>query len=448
MSTTLILAAALLQGQAPAGQAEVRKAEQLAERSASLVAQDPAAALAAAREGLALTGEFVPTVFVGAGRKGEVVEDEFQAAREAYRRHRAVLYEAVGRALAASGQARPASRYLRRSFLLDPQTPRGLALAAAQIALGQGREALATMQTAISGLVSLTPEAVRLVEQSADAAGLPSAQAEIDRGRLVATLRSTVEVREGQLVLPRGTRLSTIPVFRLEDEPVNLIYVAEASCRSCSADLQSLRRLVPEGIRVLILPEVADQDAAVRQVLSLYRHPWPLLLGRDLASELGLEARQAMAVARGGWTAAVLRAPFGPELTRALETLALIDVRESVPRARWNRQPVDRSPPRPPPGLLEEGLAPGEDEPAPPEFAEALAAYREGRFAVAQKAFDALEARGDGWLLPPEARLNRALCLAGRGQRDAARRILLGTGDSRFEEDVDRILELVAAPRR
>ena len=36
------------------------------------------------------TAEFVPTDFVTAGRKGEVVEDEFQAAREAYGRHRAL----------------------------------------------------------------------------------------------------------------------------------------------------------------------------------------------------------------------------------------------------------------------------------------------------------------------------------------------------------------------
>jgi hypothetical protein len=34
------------------------------------------------------------------------------------------------------------------------------------------------------------------------------------------------------------------------------------------------------------------------------------------------------------------------------------------------------------------------------------------------------------------------------GQRDAARRILLGTGDSRFEEAIDRLLEAVAGGAR
>jgi hypothetical protein len=33
------------------------------------------------------------------------------------------------------------------------------------------------------------------------------------------------------------------------------------------------------------------------------------------------------------------------------------------------------------------------------------------------------------------------------GRRDEARRILLRTGDSRFEKDVDRLLELVARRR-
>ena len=59
-----------------------------------------------------------------------------------------------------------------------------------------------------------------------------------------------------------------------------------------------------------------------------------------------------------------------------------------------------------------------------------------------------LEDRGDGWLLPPEARLNRALCLAGTGNHREARRILLRTGDSRFEDAIDSTLEREAPPGR
>jgi tetratricopeptide (TPR) repeat protein len=449
MSGALVLVLVLLpvQGDAPGGGTPTAVAERLAEQALAMAPQDPAGALARARKGLALTSEFVPTAFVDAGRKGEVVEDAFQAAREAYRRHRALLYEAVGTALARQGDARAASRYLRRSLLLDPQPRRGLALARTEIALGRGREAFATVRRAISGLAALPPEAVGLIDQAADIAGLPSAQAEIDRGRLEAALGDEVALREGPVVLPPDVKLSTTPVFHLEDAPVNLIYVSEASCRHCSADLTDLKRLVPQGVRVLMLPEVEDQDVALRQVLSLYRYPWPVLLGGAVAEHLDLHGRQVLIVARGGWTGATLAAPFGPGLTTALAAVQRTDVRETVPRARWNRRPVDRSPLPAPPGLLDEGLAPGEDEPLPPAFEAAVAAYRAGRYVEARKAFDGLAALGDGWLLPPEARLDRALCLAAVGQRDAARRLLLRTGDSRFEKDVDRLLERVAGRR-
>jgi hypothetical protein len=40
------------------------------------------------------------------------------------------------------------------------------------------------------------------------------------------------------------------------------------------------------------------------------------------------------------------------------------------------------------------------------------------------------------------------LCLARAGQRDAARKILLRTGDSRFEDGIDKLLEAVAGGAR
>jgi hypothetical protein len=150
-------------------------------------------------------------------------------------------------------------------------------------------------------------------------------------------------------------------------------------------------------------------------------------------------------VARGGFTLAVLKGPLGADLGTALAALQRSDVTETVPRASWNRRPVDRSPLPPPPGRLPEGLAPGEDEPFPPEFAAAVEAYRAGRHQEALASIEAVAAKGDGWLLPPEARLDRALCLAGLGRRDEARRILLRTGDSRFEDAIDALLEAVAA---
>jgi hypothetical protein len=333
-------------------------------------------------------------------------------------------------------------------FLLDPTPDRGLALARSLNDLGRGREAIETVQRAIAGLAGLKPEAAEVIARAADVAGLPSAQAEIDRGRLAATLGKAVALREGPLEIPAGARLSTSPVFRLDEAALNVFYASEASCRSCSADLDALARQVPKDVRVIAVPPGDDQDAALRQVIGLYKRPWPLLLGKDLAARLGLKPRSLLLVARGGWTQAVLTAPFGPEVGSALAALRRVDVQETVPLPSWNRRPVDRSPLPPPPALLADGLAPGEDEPFPPEFTAAAEAYRAGRAVEARKAFDALEAKGDGWLLPPEARLNRALCLARAGERDAARKILLRTGDSRFEEAIDRLLEAVAGGAR
>jgi len=451
MGTTLALALAVAlapQAPPPAGRTKIAEAERLASEAIQLAPRDPVAALGKARRALAATAEFVPTDYVAAGRKGEVVEDEFQAARDAYRRHRAGLYEAVGTVLARQGNALAASRYQRRTFLLEPTPDRGLALARSLNDLGRGREALDTVQRAIAGLTGLKPEAAEVIARAADVAGLPSAQAEIDRGRLQATLGKAVVLREGPFEIPQGARLSTSPVFRLEEAAITVFYASEASCRSCSADLEALARQVPPDVRVVTVPPGDDQDAALRQVLGLYKRPWPLLLGRDLAARLGLKPRSLLIVAREGWTQAVLAAPFGPEIGTALAALQRVDVRETVPRPSWNHRPVDRSPIPPPPGLRPDGLAPGEDEPAPPEFVAAAEAYGAGRAAEAQKAFDALEAKGDGWLLPPEARLDRALCLARAGQRDAARRILLRTGDSRFEDAIDRLLEAVAGGAR
>ena len=429
----------------PSGRATTDAAERLADEALALVSTDPAGAVERARKAVAATAEFEPTVYVTMGRKGEVVEDEFQAARDGFRQHRAHVYEALGRGLAAQGQPLPASRYLRRAFLLDPTPARGVALAGALNDLGRGREALDTVQRAIGGLVGLKPEAAQAISRAADVAGLPSAQAEIDRGRLKAQLGEKVTLRDGPLELPPGAHLSNAPTFHFEDAPLTIVYAAEASCRSCSADLDEIARQLPKDARIVALAAGDDQDQALRQVLALYRRPWPLLVGRDVAKQLALPQRSVLLVARAGFTVAVLTPPFGAELGTALAALQRNDVPETVPRPSWNRRPVDRSPLPPQPGLLPEGFAPGEDEPLPPEFVAAVEAYRGGRPQDALAAIEALAARSDGWLLPPEARLDRALCLAGLGRRDEARRILLRTGDSRFEDAIDKLLEAVAA---
>lgn len=437
-----ILPALVLAAVTPAAEAE-----RLAAAAVRMASTQPQAALAQARKALGLTAEFEPTAYVKAGRKGEVVEDEYLAAREEYRRHRARLYEAVGETLRRQGQAVAAGRYLGRAVVLAQDLGATLGLARALLVQGKGRAALDALERAYGG-AGATPEVVALVAQAADAARVPSAQAEIDRARLARLPSGAVPYRDGPFTLPPGVRLSTNPVFRLEEAPITLIYVAEVSCRHCSADLEELKRGAPKDVRVLTLPEEQDRDAALRQVLGLYRFGWPLLLGKGLPALLKLESRSVLIIGREGWAGAVVKAPFGPSLAAALAVFAQNDVAETRPRREWNQRPVERRPPPPPPGLLVEGLAPGEDQPPPAEFTAAVEAFRAGRKAEALRRFEALEAKGDGWLLPPEARLNRALCLAGLGRREEARRMLLRTGDSRFQDAVDRALEAVGTPGR
>ena len=423
--------------------APVAEAERLARRSLE-GASAPAAALADARRALALTAEFDPTDFVKAGRKGEVVEDEFVAARREYRRLRALVYEAVGAAQARLGDHQAAARYLRRAALLDSTDERVARLARSLLAVDRAPETLHL----VLGRVredTLAPSAAALVEQAVDAAGRPSAQVEIDRARLLVAAPAAV-FRDGPLRLSAGGRLSSGAPLDLARETV-VLYAADAACRSCSDDLQELKRSTPPGVRIVLVPKAADADQALRQIVSLYRYDWPLLIGSGAASELAIPAGSVLVVARGGWAAARVDRPFLPTLAAVLRVFAAADVRETVPRPGFNLRPIDRTAVPAAPALLPEGLAPGEDEPAPAEFTAAAAAYRAGRPAEALRLFAALESRDDGWMLPPEARLNRALSLAALGRREEARRLLLSTGDSRFQEEVDRALEKVGSRR-
>lgn len=423
----------------------IAEAEKLAASAVQQAATQPAEALVLARRALELTADFEPTAFVKAGRKGEVVEDAYIEARNGYRRHRARLYDAVGRCLAGSGRHREAARFLRRAVDLDGSGPFAVSLARSLVELGRGREALDVLLRAKSG--GLDPEAVRLAETAADAAGLPSVQAEIDRVRLQALAEvQRPELRDGPFRLPERTRLSTGVAADLELPGLTVVYNSDASCRTCSADLEAIKRTAGRDARVLLSPPNAEQDRALRQAMTLYRYDWPVVVGGKVAAALSLRAPSILVIARRGLLGAVLKPPFAG-LPPVLEALRATDLQETLPRAQWSRRPVERKPPPPRSGLTDEGLAPAEDEPAPAAFALAFAAYRKSQFREALRLFDELARKDDGMLLPPEARLNRALCLLGMGRREEARVLLLKTGDSRFQEDVDRALERAGSPK-
>lgn len=441
----LLLALAVLG--APTSATPVAEAERLAAEAIRLASERPVDALGAARRALDLTTEFDPIAFVKAGRKGEVVEDEFLAAREEYRRHRSKLFAAMGEALGRAGNRAATRRFLGRAVTLDPGSADArLRLGRAQLQAEQGREALATL---LGGGGDLGADALAIAGEAADLVGLPSLQAELDRMRLLALPTGTrPELRDGPLRLPERARLSTGEPARVAPDAITLAYVADANCRTCSADLLELRDLVKAPLQLWLMAAEPEQDAGLRSVVLSYRHRWPYLVGTGRAEILGWPSPAVMALARAGFTVAVVRPPLSGSLPPVIQALQRKDVAETLPRAAWNRLPVDRRAAPPPPPLLANRLAPGEDEPAPEAFVRAVAAFDAGRHAEALRVVDALAAAEDAWLLGPEARYDRALCLAALGRRDEARRILLRIGDSRFQDAVDRALEGAGARPR
>ncbi len=421
-----------------------QQAEQLASEALRLSASQPAQALTAARQALKLTADFEPLAYVKAGRKGEVVEDAYLEARAEYRRHRSRVYEAMGEALARSGNPVAGARHLRRAVDLDPQGSAVPRLGRVLAAQGRGREALDVLLGGRPAAPS--PELLSAAGEAADMAGLPSLQTEFDRLRLLA-LSPAPEFRDGPLRWPERTRLSTGETLRF-DAALSLLYVAEPSCRSCSADIETLARAAPAGSRVLLMGAEPDRDQGLRSVATSYRRNWPYVVGAGSAASLGLPAPSLVLIARGGFSIAIVSPPTADRLAPALEVLAKHEVAEILPRASWNRVTVTRTAAASRPTLLPDGLAPGEDTPAPEAFAAAVAAFDAGKPAEALKLFDALGAAEDGWLLGPELRLDRALCLAALGRREEARLMLLKTGDSRFQEAVDASLERVGSARR
>jgi tetratricopeptide (TPR) repeat protein len=442
-----VIAVTLAAAPALAQQSPVKEAERLAAEAIATAAARPDAALAAARRALALTAEFQPTSFVRAGRRGEVVEDEYTAARTGYRQHRAPVYEAMGVALGAQGRHETAVRYLRRALVLDPDDARAGRLVASLLALGRGGQALDVLHERGKASGGIGAPLLPFLERAVDAEGRASVQVEIDRSRLSALQGRGIVVRDGPVRLPTAARLSTGAPLRLEGAP-SVFYLAGRSCTTCSADLEAIKRAVPEGTRVALVPTNPDEDRALRQVVDLYRLRWPVVLGAGVASALGGEEDHVVVVGRSGWIAVTVATPFEPALAEVVRILSRNDVAETLPRPSWSRRPLVRTPPAPPPGLLPEGFATGDDGPPPPEFERALAAYRAGRFAEALRLFEAMGAAEDGWLLPPEARLDRAIVLAALGRREEARRIVLRIGDARLEDAGDQALDRISAGRR
>jgi hypothetical protein len=422
----------------------VAQAERLAH--AALARPAAEASLADARRALALTQDFDPRRFVQANAKGELIEDAYREALARYRTHRALVYQAVGECLAQQSQARAATRYLRRALLLDAGEGRRAAFARALVRDDRAAEALDVIGQQPTATIG--GDLLAVAQQAADAAAVPSLQAELDRARLAKlNVVPKPEPRDGPVIFGERLRLSTGAPFRLDEDGTTVVYAADPSCRSCTSDVEALGKIVPASVRILVAPAVPDQDRPLRQTLQLYQRSWPMILG-GRADAFGSKAPIVWVIGRRGWSAAVVAPPFDRALPAVLELFTRRDLDETLPRAAWNRRAVVRRALPPAPGLIDETLAPGEDEPAPPEFEEALRAFRANKATEALRLLEKLEVKADGWLLSPEARLDRALCLAHAGQTERARGLLRAIGDSRFQDHVDAMLESLSPKAR
>jgi len=425
---------------AATGSSSASEAERLIAEARAALDTRPETALAWGERALEASREFDPTEFVSSGRRGELVDDAFLEARRAYRMHRSRVYAVVGRALARLGQSREAVRFLRRAQDLHPGAP-AQDLVEALLASHQPAEALDELLGSV-GDSRPTATWQALAGRAADALGLACLQGEIDRRRLTRLAATvTVGLHNGAVGVPGHVRLSSGAPLRLqEDERVTAFYLATADCLTCSADLELLARLIPDDVRLVIVPP-EDDDRVLRQALRLYRRDdWLTTVGAGMHAALDAEAPAVVAVARRGWSAGVAGPPLERSLPGLLGVFAHRDVSERLPRAAWRGVPPRREA-RPRPGFPAGGLAPGEDEPFPTEFAQAREALAHGETEAALRWIDVLASRRDGWLLPPEARLDRALILLGAGRRSEARSILRGIGDSRFQARVDALLE-------
>jgi tetratricopeptide (TPR) repeat protein len=422
----------------------VAAAERLAAQAVDRAKTAPQEALLMATRALESTRVFDPTSFAATGRKGEVVEDVFVVARSAYRRHRARLYAAVGEVLGASGRPADGARFLRRAYDLDP-APSRAAFARSLVAAHRLDEARGVLLGAAEAGFD-APELTTL-QAAVDAAGLPSVQAEIDRARIEA-LGPAASFRYGPMATPPAARLSSGALLRFDTAPMTLLYLADASCRSCSKDLETLKTGAPPDAQVVMVPASRDDDTALRRSLSLYRYDWPFLVGSSLQAALAATPPAVLVVARDNFVTVVVPSPLDPTLTHVLALLARSDVRETRPRPQWSRRPP--APPRAlaSPRLLPNGIAPGEDGAAQDEMSSATSAFDAKKPAEALALFESIAARGDGTLLPPEADYNKALCLDALGRQEEARRLLLGIGDSRFQDEVDRALERIGSSRQ
>ncbi len=392
------------------------------ERRLAEASTDAEGALSAGLAALAATVDFEPTAFVKAGRKGEVVEDDYLSRPGT---------PIAGTGLASTppwaestpprGDHEAAVRYLRRAEFLGPDSSSGRAARGCLSPRSVGPQRRRSCCRDSSPRVGPGQTSWRSSRRSSTRQAGRASRSRSIGPESWPSLGGARSGGTGHFELPKGTRLSTAPVFRMADAAVNVIYAAEASCQTCSEDVEALRRgdpALPRGSSSCPRDRTTTTPCGRCSVCSSVS--WPVMIGPGLGSTLGVTPRSVLIVGRGGWGAALL--PGAPEAgaRQGGGTVGKDGCRsKSLPRPGWNRRPVERSSAH----VRYRGCGPRGWRPATtslrqPEFEAAVTAYREKRPAEAMRLFDeSPDAGTDGSFPPRPGSTARCVSMRSVGER-------------------------------
>lgn len=419
----------------------IERAHDLAAQADALRATDAARAVELAEQAEAASRVFDAAAFAAVGRRGEILGADVDEALTRYRAHRAVVHSAWGRALLAAGRSTEARVVAERALRLAPDASRRVDFAEA---LQQSGDAAAALRALVDS-DSFDRAAIATLERIVDQLGRPSAQAEIDVGRLRRSAhRGAIRLRERPSPALKAS-LSTGAPLRLDSDAPAVFYYAAGGCVSCSGDLENAGAL-PSGPPILVAEDEAT-EVVLRRVANLYRLPSPVLVGGGLRVFGRASGDRWIVVARRGLVVVGLSETSA--VRDVVATLARRDLAESLPRVAWNRRDV-------PGPFTDPAVAPA----AAPDSGAALlvggpgvdgarAEFDAGRYERALERLRAGTLATDG-LLPGDRRLNEAVCLSRSGRRREARAILVGVGDTEDPKRVRRELDLAegAGPAR
>lgn len=417
---------------AVAPQDAIGRATSLVAEAQRLLASDASRALSTAQSAEEASRNFDPAAFTQVGGKGEILGTDIDEAQKAYRVHRASVYSAWGQALRASNRPMEAEAVLLRAWTLEPTETRASDLAEARMSSGQPALALA-------GLVRLkdqTRRSLALIERIVDELRLPSAQIEIDLGRLSSpALKPFVRRRPSPNAGVKASLSSGAPL-RFDTATPSVFYFAKNGCATCSKDLEWMSR--EKGLSFTLTADMESTETTLRRATGLYRTPWPVLVGGGTRVFGPSEKDSFIVVARGGHLA--LGVSDSGALAEVMRIVSRVDVQETRPRP--GSRPTPSAAPATADVVGEPEFSMEELPSREPRLQAARDHFSAGRYAEALTSIRGGTLATDG-LPPSDRRLFEAICMSRLGRTKEARTLLIQIGDLATMDRVQKEIRLI-----